>query len=134
MLLKKSFHPSRVSSDKPRINNFLGACPMSESRFSGSFSTASCGFDSVILKSELCSKSITCHPSSTEVFGPGYDSARIAEKLDCGAPAEIRRALLHANFDRIRSWDATPFFRGDPRIHPGCRTFYVARKAKPSKR
>jgi SAM-dependent methyltransferase len=42
---------------------------------------------------------------------------------------EIRRALREAGFDRVRAFDATPFFRGDPKIQPGCRTFYLARKA-----
>jgi len=42
--------------------------------------------------------------------------------------AEIRRTLRDAGFDQIRAWDATPFFKGGPRITPGCRTFYLARK------
>jgi SAM-dependent methyltransferase len=42
---------------------------------------------------------------------------------------EMRRALREAGFDRVRAFDATPFFTGDPRIEPGCRTFYLARKA-----
>jgi len=42
--------------------------------------------------------------------------------------AEIRRTLRVAGFDGIRTWDATPFFKGGPRISPGCRTFYLARK------
>lgn len=43
--------------------------------------------------------------------------------------AEMRRTLRAAGFDRIRSFDAVPFFTGDTRIRPGCRTFYLARKA-----
>jgi SAM-dependent methyltransferase len=43
--------------------------------------------------------------------------------------AEMRRYLREAGFDRVRAFDATPFFGGDPRIEPGCRTFYLARKA-----
>ena len=43
--------------------------------------------------------------------------------------AEMRRAMREAGFDRVRAFDATPFFNGDPRIEPGCRTFYLARKA-----
>jgi hypothetical protein len=35
---------------------------------------------------------------------------------------------LHAGFRHIRAHDATEFFRGNSRIHPGCRTFYVAQK------
>ncbi len=41
---------------------------------------------------------------------------------------EIRQTLRTAGFDRIAAWDATPFFKGDARIEPGCRTFYLARK------
>lgn len=43
--------------------------------------------------------------------------------------AEMRRALRDAGFDRVRGFDAAPFFAGDPKIEPGCRTFYLARKA-----
>ena len=43
--------------------------------------------------------------------------------------AEMSATLHKAGFDRIRAFDATPFFTGDPRISPGCRTFYLARKA-----
>jgi len=42
---------------------------------------------------------------------------------------EIRGALRQAGFDQIRAWDATPFFKDDPKIRPGCRTFYLARKS-----
>ena len=50
------------------------------------------------------------------------------EQVAWGA-AEMRGALREAGFDRVRAFDATPFFAGDPRIEPGCRTFYLARKA-----
>jgi SAM-dependent methyltransferase len=55
---------------------------------------------------------------------------RVRERIEqvCWSKTEIRRALSQAGFARIRSWDATPFFRGDRWIRPGCRTFYVARK------
>jgi SAM-dependent methyltransferase len=43
--------------------------------------------------------------------------------------AEMRRTLHAAGFDRVRAYDAVPFFQGDPKIRPGCRTFYLARKA-----
>ena len=43
--------------------------------------------------------------------------------------AEMRRAMREAGFNRVRAFDATPFFTGDPKIEPGCRTFYLARKA-----
>lgn len=42
---------------------------------------------------------------------------------------ELRRTLHRAGFRRIRAWDATPFFRGDPAIRPGCRIFYLAQKS-----
>ena len=44
-------------------------------------------------------------------------------------PAEIRSALRAAGFVRINSWDASVFSGGNPRLSPGCRTFYLARKA-----
>jgi SAM-dependent methyltransferase len=44
--------------------------------------------------------------------------------------AEMRDALCKAGFDSIRAFDATPFFTGDPKINPGCRTFYLARKSR----
>ena len=43
--------------------------------------------------------------------------------------AEMSGTLHKAGFDRIRAFDATPFFSGDPKICPGCRTFYMARKS-----
>jgi SAM-dependent methyltransferase len=48
----------------------------------------------------------------------------------CWSSEEIRTALDRAGFDRIRSWDAAPFFKGNPTIRPGCRTVYLARKAQ----
>jgi SAM-dependent methyltransferase len=47
----------------------------------------------------------------------------------CWTPADIRVTLREAGFDRIRAWDATPFWGPDAYIHPGCRTLYLARKA-----
>ncbi len=46
--------------------------------------------------------------------------------------AEMRQTLRAAGFDRITAHDATPFFVGDPRIRPGCRTFYLARRTQAS--
>ncbi len=46
--------------------------------------------------------------------------------------AEIRRTLRDAGFDQVRAWDARLFSRM-PNISPGCRTFYLARKAGLSK-
>jgi SAM-dependent methyltransferase len=40
--------------------------------------------------------------------------------------AEVFQTLRAADFRRIHAHDAMAFFRGDPRIRPGCRTFYVA--------
>ncbi len=64
-------------------------------------------------------------------LGDGRYWRRFHERVEqvCWVPGEIHRALRRAGFDRIRSWDATPFFRGDPFIRPGCRTFYVARRS-----
>jgi SAM-dependent methyltransferase len=43
---------------------------------------------------------------------------------------EMRAALRDAGFGRVRGWDATLFFKGSyAKIYPGCRTFYLARKA-----
>lgn len=48
----------------------------------------------------------------------------------CWDANEIRVALQEAGFDRVRAWDAAPFFGKDnPIIRPGCRTVYLARKA-----
>lgn len=57
----------------------------------------------------------------------------------CWDSGEIRRTFREAGFDRIRAWDASPFFKAvvdvrrphhqDPLITPGCRTFYLARKS-----
>lgn len=46
----------------------------------------------------------------------------------CWDPEEIRRVFEVAGFDRLRSWDAAPFFKGNPMVGPGCRTVYLARK------
>ncbi len=56
---------------------------------------------------------------------------RRREHIDevCWSAAEIRNTLRAAGFDRVRAWDAAPFWRGDPIMRPGCRTIYLARKA-----
>jgi SAM-dependent methyltransferase len=53
------------------------------------------------------------------------------ERVDevCWSSGEIRRALRETGFDRLRAWDATPFFGNNPLILPGCRTVYLARKS-----
>ena len=48
----------------------------------------------------------------------------------CWDTDEIRRTFQEAGFDQVRAWDATPFFKGDPFIRHGCRTVYLARKAR----
>ena len=48
----------------------------------------------------------------------------------CWTSAEIRRALREAGFGQVRAWDAVPFFKDDPMIRPGYRTFYLARKMR----
>jgi SAM-dependent methyltransferase len=45
----------------------------------------------------------------------------------CWTASEIRDALARAGFDRIRSWDAAPFF-DDALTRAGYRTFWRARK------
>jgi hypothetical protein len=55
---------------------------------------------------------------------------RRQEHIDqvCWSAREIRRTLREAGFDRIRTWDATLFFKDDPFIVPRARTYYRARK------
>jgi SAM-dependent methyltransferase len=61
----------------------------------------------------------------------GKSWRQVLERVEqvCWTTREIRKSLRDAGFPEIRAWDATPFFRGDERIRPGCRTFYLARKA-----
>ena len=48
----------------------------------------------------------------------------------CWSSSEIRGALRMAGFDRVRAWDCAPFFASNPRVRPGCRTVYLARKSR----
>jgi SAM-dependent methyltransferase len=48
----------------------------------------------------------------------------------CWSAKEIRSVLKTAGFDKVRAWDAAPFFKS-PVVKPGCRTLYLARKASP---
>jgi SAM-dependent methyltransferase len=48
----------------------------------------------------------------------------------CWSSSEIRRTMREAGFDQVRAWDSTPFFKNNPLIRPGCRTVYLARKAR----
>lgn len=47
----------------------------------------------------------------------------------CWSSDEIRRIFQEIGFDQLRAWDATPFFKENPLIGPGCRTVYLARKS-----
>jgi len=47
----------------------------------------------------------------------------------CWDPDEIRELLSASGFVRIRSRDGTQFDQRDPRVQPGCRTFYLAQKS-----
>jgi len=46
----------------------------------------------------------------------------------CWSSKEIRTTFRNAGFERVRAFDASPFFK-NPLIIPGCRTIYLARKA-----
>lgn len=47
----------------------------------------------------------------------------------CWSTDEIRRILRETGFDRVRVRDAAPFWKS-PRMDPGCRTIYLARKSR----
>lgn len=46
----------------------------------------------------------------------------------CWSEEEMRLALGVAGFGEVRSWDSTPFFKGNPIVKRGCRTHYLAKK------
>jgi SAM-dependent methyltransferase len=48
----------------------------------------------------------------------------------CWSEEEIRRTLAAEGFDDVNSWDAAPFFRQGKLVTAGCRTVYLARKAR----
>ncbi len=48
----------------------------------------------------------------------------------CWDAAEISATFRENGFDQLRSWDAAPFWRGNPLISRGCRTIYLARKSQ----
>jgi SAM-dependent methyltransferase len=48
----------------------------------------------------------------------------------CWDSDEIRRIFQETGFDQLRARDAVPFFKDNPLIGPGCRTFYLARKLR----
>jgi SAM-dependent methyltransferase len=47
----------------------------------------------------------------------------------CWSATEMRSALQQVGFEKIRAWDAAPFF-DDAFTRPGYRTFWLARKAE----
>ena len=47
----------------------------------------------------------------------------------CWSSTEVKRALRRAGFDRLRAWDAAPFWK-DQRVSQGCRTVYLASKSE----
>lgn len=57
---------------------------------------------------------------------------RYRERVEevCWDAGEIRLTLQQAGFDRVRAWDAAPYFGDNSFIKPGCRTVYLARKAR----
>lgn len=48
----------------------------------------------------------------------------------CWSSGEVRRIFREAGFEWMRAWDAATFFKGNPLVGPGCRTFYLARKSQ----
>ena len=46
----------------------------------------------------------------------------------CWSAEEIRTIFKCTGFDRVRAWDAAPYFN-NPLITRGCRTIYLARKS-----
>jgi SAM-dependent methyltransferase len=71
--------------------------------------------------------------SDVELFArQGKLWRRHSERVEevCWNAGEIRLAFRRAGFDQVRAWDAASFFRDDPFIKRGCRTIYLARKAR----
>jgi SAM-dependent methyltransferase len=69
--------------------------------------------------------------SDIEIFvREGRTWRRHHERVEevCWASDEIRRVFRAAGFDSVLDWDAAPFFNQNS-IGPGCRSFYLARKA-----
>ncbi|MGA2134785.1 MAG: class I SAM-dependent methyltransferase [Bryobacteraceae bacterium] len=52
----------------------------------------------------------------------------------CWKAGEIRTALRAAGFDRMHSWDAAPYFEPGSITRRGCRTIWLARKSRATKR
>jgi SAM-dependent methyltransferase len=57
---------------------------------------------------------------------------RYRERVEevCWDADEIRLTFQETGFDQVRAWDGAPFFKDNPLIGPGCRTVYLARKAR----
>ena len=57
---------------------------------------------------------------------------RYRERVEevCWDAAGIRSTLQEAGFHQVRAYDAAPFFKENPLIGRGCRTVYLARKAR----
>ena len=55
---------------------------------------------------------------------------RFRERVEevCWSHDEICDTLGAAGFDRLREWDAQPFFKDNPLVRPGCRTNFLARR------
>jgi len=69
--------------------------------------------------------------SDVELFlKQGKAWLRHQERIDevCWEPAEIRQVLNRTGFEAIKHFDAEPFFRPNPVIKRGCRSFWLARK------
>ena len=62
--------------------------------------------------------------------GEGWQRHQERVEEVCWTREEIRDALFKVGFNWLRGWDATPFFRGNSIVTRGCRTIYVARKAR----
>ena len=90
-------------------------------------------------------------PRTSLVMHGGYDASRDLAWIDvemfqregrlwrrsherveeiCWTATEVRQSLRAAGFASIRAWDATPFFAGNPFVHRGYRTIYLARKVE----
>jgi SAM-dependent methyltransferase len=57
---------------------------------------------------------------------------RHSERVEevCWNAEEIVRTFQENGFDRLQTWDAAPFWKGNPLVSRGCRTIYLARKAE----
>jgi SAM-dependent methyltransferase len=58
---------------------------------------------------------------------------RHSDRVDevCWTRDEIEAALRSSGFGTLRAWDASRFFGANAIVRPGCRTLFLARKARP---